>query len=386
MISQNKSSFNDLIFMKKTKLCYIISDIDTSHLIESTVRSLDTAKYDLTTVFLGQKIPTLYDILKADNFNVKYFQCRGKKDLIPVTRKLLKVFSEIKPDIVHTHLFHASMAGLTAAKLKGIKKRINTRHHSVEAHLYHPHAVYYDKYVNALSTHIVAITDLVAEVLIEKEKVSTNKISVVRHGFDLDIFEKSRQTPTDLKVKYGLTEDYPVIGVISRHIHWKGIQFIIPAFAKLLKKYPKAKLVLANAVGSFKPEIMKLLGEIPTDRYCLIEFERKVFDLYKSFDVLVHVPIGREYEAFGQVYVESLAMGVPSVFTLSGVANDFIKDRHNALVVPFESSDAIVQSVSLICEDLNLRQTLVENGIKSVSETFDINNMINGLDEMYLKK
>lgn len=369
----------------RKKICYLISDIDTSHLVDTNIRFLDPEKYEVTTIFLGRETPTLYGTLKADGFSVEFYQFRGKIDLLPVILKLVKVFGKIKPDIIHTHLYHASMAGLTAAKIKGIKQRVNTRHHSVEAHLYHPHAVYYDKYVNSLSTNIVAITDLVAEILIETEKVPTEKVTVVHHGFDWKYFEEALSSPANLKGKYGLTEDYPIVGVISRHIHWKGIQFIIPAFKELLVKYPKAKLVLANAAGSYKPEILKLLDEIDPHRYCLIEFEQEVFDLYKSFDVFVHVPIGKNYEAFGLVYVEALAMGVPSIFTLSGVANDFIEDKFNALVVPFENSDAILEALLSILQNDKLKNTLIENGKTLIKENFHVNRMIEGLDRIYQK-
>jgi glycosyltransferase involved in cell wall biosynthesis len=260
---------------------------------------------------------------------------------------------------------------------------VNTRHHSVESHLYHPHAVYYDKYVNALSTRIVAITDLVADVLIKQENVDPAKVRVIRHGFDLKQFEEALARNGDLKEKYGLTSDYPVIGVISRHIHWKGVQYIIPAFQELLKKYANAKLVLANAAGSYQPELLKLLEPIDNSRYVLIPFEQNVLDLYKSFDVFVHVPIGKDYEAFGQTYIEALAMKVPSVFTLSGVANDFIRDGYNAAVVPYENSDAIVRAVNSILSSDEYRASLNQNGYDSVRSEFHVDRMLNELDTIY---
>lgn len=367
----------------KKKLCYVISDIDTSHLIDGNIRFTDPEKYDLTTVFLGGKMPRLYETLKVDGFDVAFIRCRGKVDMPGVIAKLYRLFGRIKPDIVHTHLFYASITGLTAAKLRGIRNRVNTRHHSVEAHMYHPHAVYYDKYVNALSTKIVAITDLVADVLISQENVDPAKVRVVRHGFDLKQFEDALARNGDLKEKYGLTSDYPVVGVISRHIHWKGVQYIIPAFQKLLKQYPNAKLVLANAAGSYQPELLKLLEPIDTSRYILIPFEQNVLDLYKSFDIFVHVPIGKNYEAFGQTYIEALAMKLPSVFTLSGVANDFIRDGHNAAVVPFEDSDAIVRAMRSILENDEFRNSIIQNGFDSVRKEFHVERMIQELDDVY---
>ncbi len=44
----------------------------------------------------------------------------------------------------------------------------------------------------------------------------------------------------------------------------------------------------------------------------------------------MHVTIGKHYEAFGQIYVEALAAGIPSVFTLTGIAPEIIEHEHNA--------------------------------------------------------
>lgn len=367
----------------KPNLCYVISDIDTSHLVDANIRFLAKIGFPLTTIFIGGERPTLCDTLGSDGFDVRFVQCRGKRNWASAVAGTVRILGEIKPRIVHTHLFQASMIGLTAAWLKGISRRVNTRHHSVEAHLYHPHAVYYDKYVNALSDKIVAITDLVADVLIDKEKVDPEKVRVIRHGFDFSKFDSALAAGKNLKEKYDLASGYPIIGVISRHIHWKGIQYIIPAFRQLLRNYPDAKLVLANAEGSYQPEILKLLEPIDVSRYVLIPFETNILDLYNSFDVFVHTPIGENYEAFGQIYVEALAMRVPSVFTLSGIANDFIKDRYNALVVPFENAESIFRALMDILQNSLLKNDIVENGHASVESLFRIERMTGELDTLY---
>ncbi len=138
-------------------------------------------------------------------------------------------------------------------------------------------------------------------------------------------------------------EDAPVIGVVARYEILKGIQCIIPAFRRLLEDFPDAKLVLANAYGHYAHQIRRLLrGMLPDHSYCEIQFEPDPVALYSSFDVFVHTPLVAGYEAFGQVYVEALAAGLPSVFTPSGIAAEFITDQLNAHLVPFQDSDAIL--------------------------------------------
>jgi glycosyltransferase involved in cell wall biosynthesis len=185
-----------------------------------------------------------------------------------------------------------------------------------------------------------------------------------------------------MKQKYLPESAYPVIGVISRYTEWKGIQYIIPAFKKLLQIYPDAHLVLANAKGNYGNQIKKLLREIPKKNYTEIVFEDDLFTLYRLFDVFVHTPINKNIEAFGQTYVEALASGIPSVFTLSGVSKEFIVNRQNALVVDFKNSDEIYHSVLELLKNEPLRNTLAKNGQKSI-EPFALNIFIRKLDELY---
>jgi glycosyltransferase involved in cell wall biosynthesis len=367
----------------KQKLCYVISDVDTSLLIDGNVRHLDQDRYDLTVVFLAPQEPGLFKALLRDGYNVRFIKCSGKIDLPRVTYELYRLFRSTKPEIIHTHLFHAAMSGLTAGMFAGVRSRVNTRHHSIEAHLYHPHAVWYDRYLNKISTHIVAITDRVARILIDTEGVPSSKITVVHHGFDLTRFDAALREPADLRLKYGLEKNAPVVGVISRFIHWKGIQFISPAFERLLSEFPNAKLVLSNATGGYGTEIRRLLSRLPETSFCLIPFEEDVLSLYKSFDLFVHVPIGPDYEAFGQVYVEALAMQRPSIFTLSGIANDFITDGHNAIVVPYEDTDAIHKAMVKLVSDPGLARQLAIAGHSSIKDKFGVEKMVNGLEKVY---
>ncbi|MBC7797056.1 MAG: glycosyltransferase, partial [Pyrinomonadaceae bacterium] len=302
--------------MVRTKVCYVYSDVDYSHLIETTEEFVDKNKYDVSTIFIGGKVPALYDILKKKGRVVHFVEYSGRKQLISVVEKLRKIFKEIKPDIVHTHLVNASLAGLTAAKLCGIKNRIHTRHHSSECYLYYPHAVYYDKYISFLSKKIVAISDSVFKVLTERDGVDERKIKIVWHGFDLENFKADENVTKEVRRLYGLENRFPIVGAISRFVEAKGLQHLIPAFRRIAEKYPQAKLVLANANGAYREKVLTLLHEnLDESQYVLIEFEKRVFDLYKTFDVFVHAPTSGDYEAFGQTYIEALAMEIPSVFT-----------------------------------------------------------------------
>jgi glycosyltransferase involved in cell wall biosynthesis len=276
------------------------------------------------------------------------------------------------------------MIGQTAAKFAGVKKRIYTRHSSNENRRYH-NKQWIDKLVNQLVTHVIAISENVRNVLVIEENVSPEKIRLLHHGFDLQQFDTvSAERIEKLANEYNPEHRRPVIGVIARYSHWKGIQYVIPAFQKLLVAEPNALLILANAKhGDYAKEISEQLKTLPVESFREIEFEHDLFALYQLFDVYVHVPIDAELEAFGQTYVEALASGVPSVFTLSGVAPEFIANERNALVVDFENSESTYAAIKRLLEDEQLRLRLITNGRGDIGKLFSIEKMIERLQQIY---
>jgi glycosyltransferase involved in cell wall biosynthesis len=364
----------------------MISNINKAVAFEWIAEKLNDKKFKLSFILINSEKSYLKKYLIQNNIPVFDIDCKNNFNIPYAILKCVSLLRLLKPDVVHTHLFNANIIGLVSAKLVNVKKRIYTRHHSDYHHLYHPKAIKYDKFINYLATDIVAISQVVKDVLINLEKVSESKIHLIYHGFKLEDFHNCTDISIEeVRQKYNSQKLYPVIGVISRQTEWKGIQFIIPAFQKFLNKYPNALLVLANASGDFKKEIHSLLKLVPKKNYVEIEFENDIFSLYKLFDIFIHVPISKSVEAFGQTYVEALGSGTPSVFTISGIANEFIIDRENALVVRYQDSDGIYDAIIELINNPELSNKIINNGKRDVQQLFQLNQMINKLEDLYCK-
>jgi glycosyltransferase involved in cell wall biosynthesis len=345
---------------------------------------MDHAKFDVSYLFLNATVPDLFQIFNQRSRECTFIKVIAKKDYPFVLLKLLSYIYKAKPDIVHCHLFEASLLGLFAARVCRVKKRIYTRHHSTFHFDYAPHMIKYDRLINRWSTHIVSISENVSSVLEKKELVKKEKIYLVHHGFVMEEFTSTNQVMIDSMInRYNSERRSPVIGVISRFTEWKGIQYVIPAFKKLLIDYPDAFLILANANGDYSMVLDEMLKQLPINSYRKISFEKNVGVLYKLFNIFVHVPIDDSSEAFGQTYVESLAAGIPSVFTLSGIAREFIVDERNSLVVSFKSSEAILMAINRLLTEESLRNKIIEVGLKDVNERFQVEVMIKELCNLY---
>ncbi|WMJ72898.1 glycosyltransferase [Cytophagaceae bacterium ABcell3] len=364
------------------KVIHIVSNVSSSNGLEWMIEGVSSL-YACTVVLMNpSETPLELSLKEMKGVEVRRIKFRGKKDLIQVFLKMYVLLKATKPDIIHCHLYDACLVGLTTSRLAGVKKRIYTRHYSNIHHQYHPKGVWFDKVFNCLASDIIAISENVKQVLI-KERARADKIIHLPHGFKLELFQKKLNVEA-LKNKYKVGNNYPVVGAISRFVHLKGVAYIVEAFSLLLKEYPKAKLLLFNAVGPEKKKIMSMLSSMPDSAYELVDFEGQIIDVYHLLDVFVHVPIDKEVEAFGQTYVEALAAGTPAVFTMSGVAPDFVKDEENAIVVDYKSSEQIYQGIRKILENEDVRQRIVQQGPISV-EQFSLSKFLERLKEVYEK-
>lgn len=369
----------------KKKLCIIVSNVNKALAFEWVVNNLDNNQFDLYILLLNRGNSELEKFLSINHIWFQRIVLIGKKDYPRCLLTISRALKQLKPDIIHTHLRDADLLGQLAAFILRVPRRIYTRHSSTFNHIYHKNSVIADRLVNYLATDIVAISEVTKNTLVNMENVPSRKISLIHHGFDIESFQRvDAARVNDLRKKYYLDDRKIIVGVISRYTEWKGYQYMIPAFAKLAADFNDMHFIFANANGDYSAQVKQLLNIcLPVQTYTEIAFESDLQALYQLLNVYVHAPVDDTIEAFGQTYVEALAAGIPSVFTRSGVANEFIVHEQNALVVPHKNSDEIYKAVSRLLTDENLRDKLVTNGRRSVRR-FDLDASIDKLTALYL--
>lgn len=368
------------------KVVHIVSDSghrDRQVLYEQTIRALKK-ECDLTFIILGGNISlTNY----CEKVGVKViFYAYAPKNIFEVFRYILKLHKVIRSfDIVHCHYFDANLTGLLAAYLARVPQRIYTRHHNTFYHdIKDKKTVLWNKLFNRLSTQIIAPSNSVLETLNQLEHVPKNKISVIYHPFEHPKKEEQASLSVqEISMKYHIPiSDKFIVGVVSTFQTIKGVEYIIEAFATFHKKYPQTFLVLANATGPNEKKINNKLLELKGSAV-KIPYENNIETLYKTFNVVVHTPISETAEAFGQVFVESMALGIPGIFTAAGVLPEVAEDGFNCLVVPFKNSAAISERLEKLLNNKNLREQISANAKIKAAHIFNLHNFRSKLKFLY---
>lgn len=350
----------------------VVSDVSSAFAIEALADPVLMESFDLHFFLLCPEQPVLEERLVNRGARAYFLKHRGWGSIVPNTVALARKFSELQPDVVHTHLLHANLAGLAAGLMTGVKKRIHTRHHADPYHHHHRRARIYDWIAQRLSTQVVATCQNGAEVLRNMEGLPERKLVKLAFGVDVAAYENVEPERVQrLREKYQLPVAGPVIGVVSRALEIKGYQFLIPAFRRLLETRPEATLLLAGSTaGAYRASLASMIAELPERSVREVGFELDMPALYATMDIFIHVPISRRGEAFGQTYLEALAAARPCVFTMSGVAPELVRHRENALVVPFCDSDAILDAMKTLLQDPVLGRELGKNGREKVRSEF----------------
>lgn len=202
--------------------------------------------------------------------------------------------------------------------------------------------------------------------------VDPEKIVVIPLGVDLSLFKPVLTSEKQkLKEKFNIPENKIVIGSFQKDgVGWeeglepkmvKGPDIFVEAVEELAKNYPIFVLLVGPARGYVESNLKK--RNIP---YLNIGYLKSFKEVPKYYRVLDLYLITSRIEGGPKQILESWASGIPVVSTKVGMVPDITKDKENVLLAEIEDINQIVEKAEQIIKDKNLREKLIENGLKTV--------------------
>jgi glycosyltransferase involved in cell wall biosynthesis len=198
-------------------------------------------------------------------------------------------------------------------------------------------------------------------------QISEEKIEVIHHGFDAELFSQKISQEESIAVlkTYNLKpETYLLyVGAIQPR---KNLGILIEAFEKIKEKNPEMKLVFAGA-PAWQHEAT--FEKIEKSRYKedIVVTGTLAFNqlpaLYQNSSAFVFPSL---YEGFGIPVLEAMASGTPAVLANNSSLPEVAGDA--ALYFKTGDTDDLVRCLELVMIDNNLREQLIEKGKKRVAE------------------
>lgn len=362
--------------IKKRKMYFFFSNVIDTPIYRSLITEFTADPFDLHCIFVGPETSLLYDFSHSLSIPSKHIQNATKVRFPFLILSYMAQLFWARPKIVFCFGQTASILGLLSALISRNTKRFYLRcHTSMNKVEDFPRGVYYDKLSNFLAQQIVVPNINTRAYLEKEENVDPQKLVTINFGFDLTDFD----APGDDRINQFLsankipTESF-VIGIASRFTHMKGLQYSLPAIGLFIEKNPQSILIMTGFGEDVSEELTALVEEIPNGQIRMIPRTTDMPAFYKSLSAFVHTPIDETVESYGLVYVEAFAAGVPSIFTISGIAKDIAIDGFNCITVNYTKSDEIEIALNTYYTNTDLVSLVSANAKKSVV-SYSLENM-----------
>lgn len=338
----------------------VFSDVNFSPQLTAILQELHNQGATFRVILIGDnklKIAQQMQILGWDSITIRN---RGKLGSI---LNFLVISYEIirkRPQTLFASGQFATPMAMLSAKLFNVPQRIFIRHHSSFHHKFEMKlGILVDKMANRLATGIVAVSAVVKNILIQNERVNPEKVTMIFNGVDLVKFQNLTINSLRMVNHEKKTGSLFHIGVISRLTEWKGVEYTALAFIRLQKEFPNTRLHIVGAFSDSYTAVKKTLSLIEPNLYTLEKVNSDIPNFLRGLDAFVHVPVGLDDEAFGIVYVEALAAGIPCIFTRSGVLNELEDPDRYVSIVGYRTPEEIYLNLKRILQGTSASKSKV---------------------------
>ena len=259
-------------------------------------------------------------------------------------------------DVIHAHDWLTYMAGIAAKRVSG------------KPLVVHVHATEFDRSGENINNKVfeleqkgmqeadkvITVSHLTRNIVVQRYGIHPDKVTTVHNGVDF-------QGKDAQEVERGVSDK--IVTFLGRITYQKGPEYFIEAAAKVLKRFPNVRFVMAGSGDMFHRSIRRVAKLGIADRFHFTGFLRGA-DVQKMFaysDVYVMPSVS---EPFGISPLEAMQSNVPVIISKqSGVAEVL---RH-AIKIDFWDVNAMADAIWGLLQYPALSQMAVRCGLEEVN-------------------
>lgn len=192
-------------------------------------------------------------------------------------------------------------------------------------------------------------------------KVTEDKIKVISHGFDAEVFSRER----DLRKEKEIKEKYEIVGnyILSTGglQPRKNLETLVEAFNQIKKEFTELKLVLAGENAWLSESLYKKIGYSSCKRDIILTGQVNFSDLshlYRGAEIYVYPSL---YDGFGITLLEGFASKVPVIAAKNSSLPEVGGEA--ALYFDAKNSEELSSKVKEILTNDDLRRELIGKGL-----------------------
>lgn len=269
---------------------------------------------------------------------------RGSVDLA-LYRRLLGIFRSY--DAVHTHLIHADLHGILAARHAGVRHIYTTGHNDDPFRRRLPFRLSQALLWRQV-THGIAISDSLRQFQIAIEGASPARVTTIHYGLDVNPVPSGDGAREMTRRELGLPLQAPVVGSVCRLVAQKGISDGLRAFWQIAQQVPDAHYVIVGDGPLRSTLAAEADGYGLQARVHFLGWRDDARALMAAFDVLLSPS---HWEGFGLVLLEAMAARVPVIATRVSAIPEIVRDGETGYLTAPADVQALSQALLKLLSD-----------------------------------
>jgi glycosyltransferase involved in cell wall biosynthesis len=242
-------------------------------------------------------------LVRPDEEGVKLMSlCIVKSSVYSIIKgyfRLRSEFKKLKPDVVHSHLYHSNILTRLVRLTLPIPRLVSTAHNFHEGWL----RIWSYRLTDYLSDVMTNVSDKAVEDYIRRKAVPANKIKAIYNGIDTTRFKFDMSDRIVLRNDLGISKRYLLLSV-GRFAEQKDYPNLLEAIHQLTKiRQDFMHLIVGD--GELRSEIEKQVSRLNISSYVtLLGFRNDIPELLSASDIFV---LSSSHEGFGLVVAEAMA-------------------------------------------------------------------------------
>ena len=226
---------------------------------------------------------------------------------------------------------------------------------------------------------IVAVAEMQREHLVRNERMPESLVRVIHNGIDLAHFQP-RVGREEQRRSLGLDPMGPVVGIVGRLVHLKGLDIFLQAAKAVLKDLPATQFLIVGdgPEGESLKNLSRALG-VESSVFFLGRRD-DIADLIQVFDIAV---LCSRTEALPMVILEYMALAKPVIATRVGSVPELVIDEETGLVIHAEDAKGLVDALLALLRQPGRAKQMGLAGRERVQSSFLVSNTVQKTQQLF---
>lgn len=330
----------------KIRLVFLVRSLDyggAQRQLVTLAKALDKTRFDATvlTFYPGQP---LEKELEGSGVRIVSLDKRGRWDLFPFLRRLIREVKQLQPDVVHGYLDIPNLLALFLKRFVHVRVVWGVRASEMELRQYD----WLFRLASRIEQMLAGFPDLIIVNSVAAfehhltKGFPAHKLKLIPNGIDTQVFKPDAEARIKVRTDWGVSEETRLIGTVGRLDPVKDLPVFLQAAEIIRRQAGDVRFVcVGTGPTAYAEELKSFAGDLGLDKSFIWAGARAdVAAVYNALDLLAS---SSQAESFPNSVAEAMSCGIPCVVTDVGDSALLVADSN--MVVPPRNPEALAEAI-----------------------------------------